>query len=48
MSDGSGAPGNHVTVCLGGGVVLSHGSPAGPFKLPLRYRGDVLSIRRYF
>ena len=45
---GAGAPGQHVTVCLGGGMVLSHGSEPGPYKLPLRYRGDVLSIRRYF
>lgn len=45
---GSGAPGKHVTVCLGGGMVFSHGSEAGPFKLALRYRSDVLSVRRYF
>ena len=45
---GSGAPGAHVTVCLGGGMVFSHGSEAGPFKLALRYRQDVLSVRRYF
>ena len=44
---GPGAPGQHVTVCLGGGLVFSHGSEAGPFKLPLRTT-DVLSIRRYF
>ncbi|MDQ1740821.1 MAG: hypothetical protein QOE53_2473 [Pseudonocardiales bacterium] len=45
---GAGAPGKHVTVCLGGGMVFSHGSDPGPYKLPLRYRSDVLSIRRYF
>ncbi|MEO6501136.1 MAG: NlpC/P60 family protein [Jatrophihabitantaceae bacterium] len=45
---GSGAPGQHVAVCLGNGLVFSHGSEAGPFKLALRYRSDVLSVRRYF
>lgn len=45
---GSAAPGEHVTVCIGGGMVVSHGGPDGPLKLPLRYRSDVLSIRRYF
>jgi hypothetical protein len=45
---GTAAPGKHVTVCIGGGMVVSHGGPDGPFKLPLRYRSDVLSIRRYF
>jgi hypothetical protein len=44
---GRGAPGEHVAVCLGGGVVFSHGSEAGPFKLPLHYRRDLLEIRRY-
>jgi hypothetical protein len=45
---GTGAPGKHVALCLGGGLVFSHGSEPGPFKLPLRYRPDVLSVRRYF
>lgn len=45
---GSGAPGQHVTVCLGNGWVFSHGSEAGPYKLALRYRSDVMSVRRYF
>jgi hypothetical protein len=45
---GPAGPGKHVTVCIGGGMVVSHGGPDGPFKLPLRYRSDVLSIRRYF
>lgn len=44
---GHGAPGEHVAVCLGGGMVFSHGSEAGPFKAPLHYRPDLLSLRRY-
>jgi cell wall-associated NlpC family hydrolase len=44
---GSGAPGEHVAICIGGGLVISHGSEPGPFKLPLRYRTDLLEIRRY-
>jgi hypothetical protein len=44
---GRGYPGEHVAVCLGGGVVFSHGSEAGPFKLALHYRPDILAIRRY-
>jgi hypothetical protein len=44
---GHGAPGEHVAVCLGGGMVFSHGSEGGPYKLPLRYRPDLLAIRRY-
>jgi hypothetical protein len=44
---GRGFPGEHVAVCLGGGVVFSHGSEAGPFKLPLHYRPDLMAIRRY-
>jgi hypothetical protein len=45
---GPAGPRQHVAVCIGGGMVVSHGGPDGPFKLPLRYRSDVLSIRRYF
>ena len=44
---GSGPPGQHVAVCLGGGMVFSHGSEAGPFKLALHYRPDLMEIRRY-
>lgn len=44
---GSGWPGEHVAVCLGGGVVFSHGSESGPWKLALRYRPDLMEIRRY-
>lgn len=43
---GSGAPGEHVAMYLGGGKVGSHGSEAGPFLLPVRYRPDVLAFRR--
>jgi hypothetical protein len=45
---GRGAPGEHVVVCLGGGVALSHGSEPGPFKVDLGFRADLLSVRRYF
>jgi hypothetical protein len=44
---GSGWPGEHVALFTGGGLVVSHGSEAGPLLLPWRYRSDVLSIRRY-
>jgi len=40
-------PGEHVAIFTGGGLVVSHGSEAGPLLLPWRYRSDVLSIRRY-
>jgi cell wall-associated NlpC family hydrolase/peptidoglycan hydrolase-like protein with peptidoglycan-binding domain len=44
---GSGAPGKHVAICIGGGLVISHGSEAGPNKLPLHYRSDLMEVRRY-
>lgn len=44
---GSAWPGEHTAVYTGGGLVVSHGSQAGPLLLPWRYRDDVLSIRRY-
>lgn len=44
---GHGWPGEHTALYTGGGLVVSHGSEAGPLLLPWRYRGDVLSIRRY-
>jgi cell wall-associated NlpC family hydrolase len=44
---GSGRPGKHVAICIGGGLVISHGSEAGPFKLALHYRNDLMEIRRY-
>lgn len=31
----------HVAVYVGAGKVVSHGSEAGPFLLPVRYRSDV-------
>lgn len=37
----------HVAVALGGGMVFSHGSEAGPFKLPIDYRRDRAEVRRY-
>ena len=37
----------HVAVALGGGKVFSHGSEAGPFKLPIDYRPDRAEVRRY-
>jgi hypothetical protein len=44
---GSRWPGLHVAMCIGGGMVLSHGSERGPLLLPINYRGDVLARRRY-
>ena len=38
---------HHVAVCVGGGKVVSHGTPRGPAKLRLDYRSDLHSIRRY-
>lgn len=40
-------PGEHVALYTGGGLVVSHGSEAGPLLLPVHYRPDVLSYRRY-
>lgn len=45
---GRGAPGSHVAMYVGAGMVFSHGSEGGPYKLQVRYRQDVLAIRRYF
>lgn len=44
---GTGYPGEHVAVCLGDGTVMSHGSDAGPYRLPIRYRPDLFQVRRY-
>lgn len=44
---GSGAPGEHTAICVGNGMVISHGSERGPFLLPLHYRADLMQIRRY-
>jgi cell wall-associated NlpC family hydrolase len=44
---GSGFPGKHVAICIGHGLVISHGSEAGPLQLPLHYRSDFMQIRRY-
>jgi hypothetical protein len=40
-------PTGHVAVCVGSGLVVSFGSEAGPFLLPIRYRRDFRQIRRY-
>lgn len=39
--------GEHTALYTGGGLVVSHGSEAGPLLLPWRYRPDVHSIRSY-
>ncbi len=44
---GTAWPGEHTALYTGGGLVVSHGSEAGPMLIPWRYRSDVLSIRRY-
>lgn len=42
----AGSP-THVAVALGGGLVASHGSEGGPYKLRIGYREDLHSVRRY-
>jgi hypothetical protein len=37
---------NHVTIYIGGGMVISHGSEPGPLKLRMDYR-SIVQIRRY-
>jgi hypothetical protein len=37
---------NHVTIYVGGGMVISHGSEPGPLKLEMDYR-PIVQIRRY-
>lgn len=44
---GRGFPGVHVAMYAGDGLVYSHGSEAGPFKIAVRYRADVLDFRRF-
>lgn len=44
---GSGWPGKHVAVYIGGGYVISHGSEGGPYKLKWDYRSDLMEVRRY-
>lgn len=44
---GRGHPGSHVAIYVGGGMVISHGSEGGPYKLPVNYRRDILQTRRY-
>lgn len=39
--------GGHTALCVGGGMVISMGSEAGPFLLPIDYRSDLVAIRRY-
>lgn len=41
-------PHSHETMYLGAGRVFSNGSDAGPFNLPVLYRGDAVYARRYF
>jgi cell wall-associated NlpC family hydrolase len=44
---GQGPPFKHVAVALGGGLVFSHGSEGGPYKLDMDYRSDRGPTRRY-
>jgi cell wall-associated NlpC family hydrolase len=44
---GNGWPGEHVAMYIGGGLVISHGSEGGPYKLSMHYRGDIIDVRRY-
>lgn len=44
---GNGGTGEHTAIYTGGGLVVSHGSEAGPLLLPWRYRSDIMAVRRY-
>lgn len=44
---GQGYPYEHVAVSLGGRLVWSHGSEAGPFLLDIDYRPDRAMVRRF-
>jgi cell wall-associated NlpC family hydrolase len=44
---GSGWPGKHVAVYIGGGLCISHGSEGGPYKVKWNYRPDLMEVRRY-
>lgn len=37
----------HTTIYTGGGMCFSHGSEGGPYKLPINYRPDLNTARRY-
>lgn len=37
----------HVTIYVGSGRVISHGSPGGPRLLPIRYWDEIVDMRRY-
>lgn len=42
-----GTSGKHTALCVGGGQVISMGSDAGPYKLDINYRDDLMEVRRY-
>lgn len=44
---GHGFPGEHVAIYAGGGMVISHGSEAGPLHCSMAYRNDFMQARRY-
>lgn len=44
---GYGAPYHHVTICIGNGMCISHGSEIGPLLLPVHYRSDFSHYRTY-
>jgi hypothetical protein len=44
---GSAWPYEHVTISLGGRLVFSHGSEAGPYLLDIDYRSDRKVIKRF-
>lgn len=43
---GSAWPYGHTALCIGGGMVISHGSERGPLLLPMNYRSDLAMVRR--
>lgn len=44
---GTGWPGEHVAMYVGGGLVVSHGSEAGPRLEPVHLGLPILSVHRY-
>ena len=44
---GPGWPWGHVSIYIGGGQVVSHGTESGPNRTPIDYRSDRGQIRTY-
>ncbi len=44
---GAGGVTEHVTIAVGNGLVVSHGSESGPLLVPQHYRRDEMGVRSY-